>query len=59
MSRGRPQGRIGGLARGLSAEAGPILRERAGRASQGLLGALSSEQGRAVAIMHTKNPPTP
>jgi hypothetical protein len=33
---------------GLSTEAGPILRECADRASQGLSGALSSEYGRAV-----------
>ena len=48
MSLGRPQRRLGGPAGGLGAASGPILRERAGRASQGLSGVLSSEQGRAV-----------
>ena len=56
VSRGRPQRGLGGPAGGLSAEAGPILQEHDGRASQGLSGALSGEQGRAVAITHKKIP---
>ena len=56
MGRGRSQRGLGGPAGGLSAAAGPILRECADRASQGLSGALSSEQGRAAAIAHKKSP---
>jgi len=56
ISRGRSQRGLGGPGKGLNTEAGPILQEHDGRASQGLSGPLSSEQGRAVAIMHKKSP---
>jgi len=54
-SHGRSQRGLGGPARGLSTAAGPMLQECALMASQGLSGALNSEQGRS----RIKNPPTP
>ena len=45
MGRGLSQRGLGRPTGGLSTEMGPILRERADRASQGLSGLLSSEQG--------------
>lgn len=56
VSRGRSQRGLGGPVRGLSTASGPILRDRADRASQELSGVLSSERGRAVAITHKKSP---
>ncbi len=56
VSHGRSQRRLDGPGRGLSLAVGAIPPPWPLVASQGLSGALSSEQGRAVAIMHKKSP---
>jgi hypothetical protein len=56
VSHGRSQRRLDEPGRGLGTSAGAIPPPWPLVASQGLSGALSSEQGQAVAIMHKKSP---
>jgi len=56
VSHGRSQRRLDGPGRSLILAAGAIPPPWPLVASQGLSGALSSEQGRAVAIAHKKSP---